>query len=153
MGAVRVETARLWRSEGTNMWMPRDTIKANLIAEMKLRFPAREGKFPESLKISALGFPDTESLREWGKSLNRAVWFHGWFAPSEFLACMTLGRVEGSSKPDLIDMMFNTQTRPPEAAVSEVMVAAGVAKPQRRAVAKKAGRARKGSAAKSGEGS
>jgi hypothetical protein len=135
------------------MWMSRDTIKANLIAEMKLRFPARGGNFPESLKISALGFPDTESLREWGKSLNRAVWFHGWFAPSEFLACVTLGRVEGSSKPNLIDLMFNTQTRPPEAAVAEVMVAAGVAKSQRRAVAKKAGGGRKRPVAKSGEGS
>lgn len=134
------------------MWMSRDAIKANLIAEMKLRFPARGGNFPESLKISALGFPNAESLREWGKSLNRKVWFHGWFAPSEFLACVTLGRVD-PPKPNLIDLMFNTQTRPSEAAVAEVMVAARVAKPRKRAVAKKAGRARKRPVAKRGEGS
>lgn len=132
------------------MWLSRDAIKANLIAEMKLRFPARGGNFPETLKISALGFANAESLREWGKSLNRKVWFQGWFAPSEFLACVTLGRVV-PPKPNLIDLMFNTQTRQPEAAVAEVRVAAGVAKPRKRAVAKKTGRGRKRRVAKGGK--
>jgi hypothetical protein len=96
------------------MWLARAVVKVNLIAEMTPRFPARRGVFPETLKISALGFPNAESLREWGKSLNRAAWFTGWFAPSEFLACTTFGRDPRSDKPNLIDLMFNTQTRPPE---------------------------------------
>jgi hypothetical protein len=96
------------------MWLSRAAVKANLIAEMTGRFPARHGNFPDGLKLSDLGFPSTESLREFGKVLNRLPWFHGWFAPSEFLACVTLGPVAGSDKPNLIDLMFNAQTRPPE---------------------------------------
>jgi hypothetical protein len=104
------------------MWLSRPVIKANLIAEMTQRFPARHGNFPETLKIASLGFPSDESRREWGKALNRATWFSGWFTPSEFLACVTLGVDPKSTAPNLIDLMFNTQTRPPE--VAEAVAAA-----------------------------
>ena len=98
--------------------LSRDEVKADLIAEMTVRFPGRHGNFPESLKISSLGFPSDESRREWGKQVNDSPWYTGWFTPSEFLACVTLGR-DPQNDPtnknkNLIDLMYGTQNRPPE---------------------------------------
>lgn len=100
------------------MWLSKAEVRAHLVADMTKRFSGRNGNFPNKLKISALGFPSAESLREWGKALNRAKWFTGWFTPSEFLGCVTIGPVPNSDDPNLIDLMFNTQTRPPERAAS-----------------------------------
>lgn len=127
------------------MWLSKDAIRANLIAEMTPRFPARHGIFPDNLKISALGFASPESLREWGKKLNRATWFTGWFTPSEFLACVTIGPLPDSKQPNIIDLMFNTQTRPPERAASATAMlrlsnaaSAGDRQPPAKKTAKKA---------------
>jgi hypothetical protein len=126
------------------MWLARAVIKSNLIAEMTPRFPARHGVFPESLKISELGFPSQESLREWGKVLNRSTWFTGWFTPSEFLACATFGRTPKSDKPNLIDLMFNTQTRPPEQTVMlSTSLSVAPTRPAKKAVKKAAKKATK----------
>jgi hypothetical protein len=126
------------------MWLARAGIKANLIAEMTQRFPARHGVFPESLKIADLGFPNQESLREWGKTLNRATWFTGWFTPSEFLACVTLGRIPNSDKPNLVDLMFNTQTRPPEQTATVTPLAATASKTGAKKPSGKAKKEKKG---------
>jgi|SRR6185295_11648383 len=100
------------------MTMSRDQVKAHLIADMTGRFPAWHGNFPEDLKIASLGFPSDASRREWGKQLNLAQWFPGWFTPTEFLACVTLGRDPAhdptNKNANLIDLMFKTQSRPPE---------------------------------------
>jgi hypothetical protein len=103
------------------MWLSRAQIRANLIAEMTSRFPARHGDFPDKLKIASLGFPNDESRREWGKQLNRASWFTGWFTPSEFLGCVTVGPVS-PPQPNLIDLLFNTQVRPPEQQIADAAV-------------------------------
>src|SRR5690349_4496530 len=109
------------------MWLSREQVRANLIVEMTGRFPARHGNFPDSLKIATLGFPSAESLREWGKHVNRLPWFTGWFTPSEFLACVTVGPVPAGT-PNLIDLMFNTQVRPPENTITSVaMMGTGAA--------------------------
>jgi hypothetical protein len=135
------------------MWLAREVIKANLVAEMTPRFPARHGNFPEAMKISALGFPNSESLREWGKILNRAKWFTGWFTPSEFLACETFGRDPKATKPkpNLIDLMFNTQTRPPELTVSFTAAKSLAGGKSVKSAAKKAKKAAKASAKKAGK--
>ena len=99
------------------MWLSRAAVKANLIAEMTGRFPARHGNFPDKLKLSELGFPSKASLLRFGVELHKLPWFHGWFARSEFFDVVdhgTFGQVQGPDKPNLIDLMFNTQTRPPE---------------------------------------
>jgi|1185.fasta_scaffold48572_2 hypothetical protein len=96
------------------MPLSRDEVKAHLLVEMNRRFPGRNGRFPESLKIASLGFPSPQSLREWGKRVNSLSWYRGWFTPSEFMACVTFGLVPGSDKPNLIDLMYRTQTRPPQ---------------------------------------
>lgn len=96
------------------MALSRDQIKAHLIADMTVRFPARHGVFPEALKITSLGFPNAESRREWGKKVNQSPWFPGWFTPSEFLACVTFGKDPTSQDPNLIDLMLATQNRPQE---------------------------------------
>ena len=96
----------------------RDEVKRHLTADLTARFPGRGGVFPETLPIKALGFPSKESLRTFGMQLNHAPWFTGWFTPSEFLACTRIGRDPKTdptnNDPNWIDLMFNTQTRPPE---------------------------------------
>jgi hypothetical protein len=74
------------------MAMSRNQVKSNLIASLSQRFPQRNGNFPESLKIAALGFPTPASLRTFGMQLNNASWYPGWFTPSEFRACVTIGK-------------------------------------------------------------
>jgi hypothetical protein len=135
------------------MWLSKAAVRANLVADMTTRFPARHGNFPDKLKIAALGFPSAESLREWGKALNRANWFTGWFAPSEFLACVTIGPVPNSKDPNIVDLMFNTQTRPPEpAAAFAESVSAGIRAPRKAAkkVKKAAKKAKKAAKRKDG---
>ncbi|SPP92806.1 protein of unknown function [Bradyrhizobium vignae] len=138
------------------MWLSKEAIRANLVADMTTRFPARHGNFPDKLKISALGFPSPESLREWGKALNRAPWFTGWFAPSEFLACVTVGPVPNSNQPNIVDLMFNTQTRPHETSSTFAAMArlsdAASGRTRKRAAAKKASRAAKGRSNKAAKG-
>jgi hypothetical protein len=94
------------------MTLSKSQVRSHLVADMTVRFPARHGVFPDSLKIASLGFPMPESQREWGKQVNAAPWFTGWFTPSEFMACVTIGKVD--EKPNLIDLIYNTQTRAPE---------------------------------------
>jgi hypothetical protein len=115
-------TAVFGIDRGHEMWLGKEAIRANIVADMTTRFPARHGNFPDKLKLASLGFPSAESRREWGKALNRASWFTGWFTPSEFLACVTLGPVPGSKDPNLVDLMFNTQTRPPERPASRAQM-------------------------------
>jgi len=98
------------------MTLSKAQVRSHLVADMTIRFPGRHGNFPDSLKIASLGFPSDESRREWGKKVNQAPWFTGWFTPSEFMACITLGKVDESDDPNLIDLMYNTQTRAPETA-------------------------------------
>lgn len=99
------------------MALSRDQVKSSLTVELKKRFPARKS-FPEELKISKLNFPSSASRREWGKKLNQVEWYSGWFTPSEFLACVTIGKDPESDPKDenlnLIDLMFSTQGRAPE---------------------------------------
>jgi hypothetical protein len=104
-------------------WLSREQVRANLAAEMTSRFPARHGNFPDKLKIASLGFPNDESRREWGKQLNRGSWFTGWFTPSEFLGCVTVGPVN-PPQPNLVDLLFNTQVRPPEHHIADAKVMA-----------------------------
>ena len=108
-------------------WLSRAQIRANLVAEMTGRFPARHGNFPDGLKIASLGFPSDESRREWGKHLNRVPWFTGWFTPSEFLSCVTVGPVD-PPQPNLVDLLFNTQVRPPEHQIADA-TAMGLSRP------------------------
>lgn len=100
------------------MALSRDQIKAHLVADMTVRFPGRHGIFPEALKIASLGFPNDEARREWGKKVNQSPWFPGWFTPSEFLACVSIGKDPEhdptNKNPNLIDLMLATQNRAPE---------------------------------------
>jgi hypothetical protein len=117
------------------MTLLREQVKGHLVEDMTVRFPARHGLFPESLKIASLGFPTDESRREWGKKVNQSPWFPGWFTPSEFLACVTFGKDPENDptnkNPNLIDLMFATQSRPPEsnALAMELFHAAASANP------------------------
>ena len=126
------------------MALSRDGIKAHLIADMTVRFPQRHGNFPETLKIASLGFPTPESRREWSKKVNQSPWYTGWFTPSEFMACVTLGKDPNSTKPNLIDLMFNTQGRPAEthALAMEFFHAAAPAPSGPKSVAKKVAKAK-----------
>lgn len=116
--------------------LSRAQVKAHLVADMTVRFPAMNGKFPESLKLSTLPFPSAESRREWGKQLNNASWYTGWFTPSEFLACVTLGRDPkndpANKNKNLIDLMYSTQNRAQEQnKLAELSVGGARAKAQR----------------------
>jgi hypothetical protein len=99
------------------MALTRIKVKQALIGELERRFPARTS-WPEEFRLSRLGFRTKESLRAWGMTLNNAAWYRGWFTPSEFMSCVTIGRDPendpSNENMNLIDLMYRTQGRSPE---------------------------------------
>jgi hypothetical protein len=84
--------------------LSRNQIKTYVIADLANQFSRPVTDFNESDNLRTRWSFDEDSLRQWGEDLNDAPWFSGVIAPSEIIACQTIGSV--------IDLLFGAQGRP-----------------------------------------